>query len=140
MSQAPRGAGLDVSWRGNAAAENVQCPTFDVQRSRPNSLFKNSCSPREGTRPTIFPRESACVVALTGRLFQQALTNPGAGPTTAAPTLEVGRWMLEVGREKFSRRARSLTDGGTPKRMARLWSAGTCPRFPCTVSRPAAMG
>jgi len=37
----PKGVRLHVSWRGKAAAENVQRPTFNIQRSRPNNLFKN---------------------------------------------------------------------------------------------------
>src|SRR5213595_4212791 len=54
------------AWTFPGAAKPQQ-KTFNVQRSTFNvqgltACSKTSCSPREGTRPTIFPRESACVV------------------------------------------------------------------------------
>src|SRR5947207_1082088 len=52
--------------------------TFNVQRSRPNSLFKNVLLAASGHAAYNFPSGIGVPCrpgALTGRLFQQALTN-----------------------------------------------------------------
>jgi len=54
--------GVFAPWLFNAEVlVGVECSMFDVV-TYPGSCWKTSGSPRGGTRPTRFPRRSACLV------------------------------------------------------------------------------